>query len=133
MATPETPSVEEAVNAPDDVKEVWNMEAPVTPMPPEVTSKAAECEATPANVDVELAVKVPAEVSDVWNVEAPVIPIPPEVTNNEALNDFTPANVCADVVTNPISPMLAFGILNVCVEVTDEILNELPPEPTAKD
>jgi hypothetical protein len=148
----------------------WNIDAPVIPIPPEVTNKAAECEATPAKLEVEpnteapltvnppvtpnppavmltlddkvatpetdnveLAVKAPAEVSDVWNVEAPVIPIPPEVTNNEVLNDFTPANVCADVVTNPISPTLAFGMLNVCVEVAEEILNELPPEPTAND
>jgi hypothetical protein len=34
VATPVTPRVEDAVNAPDDVKEVWNIEAPVTPTPP---------------------------------------------------------------------------------------------------
>ncbi len=42
VATPVTPSVEDAVKAPTDVSEVWNVEAPVIPMPPDVTNKAAE-------------------------------------------------------------------------------------------
>jgi hypothetical protein len=62
---------------------------------------------------VEEAVRAPTEVNEVWNVDAPVIPKPPEVTSNEVLKDLTPAKVCADVVTSPISPTLAFGILKV--------------------
>ena len=50
MATPETPKVEDAVSAPDDVKEVWNVDAPVIPIPPEVTNNEALNDFTPANV-----------------------------------------------------------------------------------
>jgi hypothetical protein len=42
VATPVTDKVEEAVKAPTDVSDVWNVEAPVTPIPPEVTRRAAE-------------------------------------------------------------------------------------------
>jgi hypothetical protein len=208
VAFPVTPRVEDAVNAPTEVNEVWKVEAPVIPIPPEVTSNAAECEATPENKEVEPntaapltprpvpafifpetpspptrvtapfvedvefvfelntlapltvnppvtpkppaviftlearvatpvtdnveeAVNAPTEVSDVWNTDAPVIPIPPEVTSNEVLKDLTPAKVCGDVVTSPISPTPALGMLNVCVDVREEILNVLPPDPTA--
>ena len=41
VATPDTDNVDEAVNAPTEVKEVWNVEAPVIPIPPEVTNNAA--------------------------------------------------------------------------------------------
>ena len=40
VATPVTPRVEDAVKAPTEVSEVWNVEAPVIPTPPVVTSKA---------------------------------------------------------------------------------------------
>ena len=42
VATPVTDRVEAAVNAPTEVNEVWKVEAPVIPIPPEVTSNAAE-------------------------------------------------------------------------------------------
>ena len=42
VATPVTPRVEDAVKAPTDVKDVWNIDAPVMPTPPDVTSKADE-------------------------------------------------------------------------------------------
>jgi hypothetical protein len=51
--------VEEAVNAPKEVSDVWNVDAPVIPIPPEVTNKAAECEATPAKLDVDTNVALP--------------------------------------------------------------------------
>jgi tagatose-1,6-bisphosphate aldolase len=73
VATPVTESVEEAVNAPTDVSDVWKVEAPVIPMPPEVTSKAAENEATPAKDDVDTNVALP------WAVNPPVTPNPPDV------------------------------------------------------
>jgi hypothetical protein len=147
VAIPVTPSVEEAVKAPTEVNEVWNVEAPVIPIPPEVTNKAAECEATPENKEVDPNTAAPdtpkpapafifpetpkpptrvtaplvEEVEFVFElntaspltVNPPVTPRPPEVTSNEVLKDFTPAKVCADVVTSPISPTLAFGILKV--------------------
>ena len=40
VATPVTPRVEDAVRAPKDVREVWKVEAPVIPIPPEVTKIA---------------------------------------------------------------------------------------------
>ena len=73
VATPVTERVELAVNAPIEVSDVWKVEAPVIPIPPEVTSKAAECEATPANVDVDTNVAPP------WAVNPPVTPNPPDV------------------------------------------------------
>ena len=42
VATPVTDNVEEAVRAPTEVNDVWNVDAPVIPMPPEVTCIAAE-------------------------------------------------------------------------------------------
>ena len=40
VATPVTDNVEEAVNAPTEVNDVWKVDAPVTPMPPAVTKSA---------------------------------------------------------------------------------------------
>ena len=40
--TPAEAIVDEAVNAPTDVSEVWNVDAPVIPIPPDVTNTAAE-------------------------------------------------------------------------------------------
>jgi hypothetical protein len=84
VATPVTPSVEEAVNAPTEVSEVWNIEAPVTPSPPPVILTLDANVATPVTPSVDEAVNAPTEVNEVWNVEAPVTPIPPEVTNKAA-------------------------------------------------
>ena len=92
---------------------MWNVEAPVTPKPPAVIFTLEANVATPVTLRVVLPINGPTDVREVWNVEAPVTPMPPEVTNNEVLKDFTPAKVCADVVTSPISPTLALGILNV--------------------
>ena len=68
--------------APNTFKAEWNVDAPVTPIPPPWTSVVDANVATPDTDNVELAVTAPIDVNDVWNVEAPVIPIPPAVTNN---------------------------------------------------
>ena len=90
-----------------------NDNCPVTPKPPPVIFTLDANVVTPVTPRVEEAVNAPIEVREVLNVDAPVTPKPPEVTNSEVLNDLTPANVCAEVVTSPTSPTLAFGILNV--------------------
>ena len=126
-----TPRVDDAVKAPAEVSEVWNIDAPVTPTPPACTNKVDANVATPVTPSVEEAVNAPRDVNEVWKVEAPVTPTPPDVTKRDVLNDLTPANVCAEVVTSPTSPTLAFGILNVCVEVVEDMLKLLPPVPVA--
>ena len=50
VATPVTDNVEEAVNAPTEVNDVWNADAPVIPIPPEVTSNEVLNDLTPAKV-----------------------------------------------------------------------------------
>ena len=87
--------------------------APVTPSPPEPTSKeepiivAPEILAVPVTANVEAATRAP-------------------------LNVFAPANVCVPVVTVPDEPVPAAGILNVCVEPDETILNSVPDVPVAK-
>jgi hypothetical protein len=121
-ATPENVEVDPNTAAPDTPKPVPAFIFPDTPKPPtRVTAPLLE--------EVEFVFEL--NTAAPLTVNPPVTPRPPEVISNEVLKDFTPAKVCADVVTSPISPTLALGILNVCVEVTDEILNELPPVPTA--
>ena len=98
--------MEEAVNAPTDVNEVWNVDAPVTPRPPPCTNKVDANVAIPVTPRVDEAVNAPTEVNEVWKVEAPVIPMPPEVTNKAALCEATPAKL--DVEPNmavPETPM----------------------------
>jgi hypothetical protein len=79
-----TPKVELAVNAPTDVNEVWNIDAPVTPTPPPCTNSVDANVATPVTPRVDDAVNAPTDTREVWNVEAPVIPMPPDVTNKAA-------------------------------------------------
>ena len=45
---------------------------------------------------------------------------------------MAPVNVCARVETKPVAPTPAIGILNVCVEPEEDILNPLPEVPVAK-
>ena len=87
--------------------------APVTPRPAP-TSKvdpiivAPEIFAVPVTANVEAAVKAPLKV-------------------------LAPANVCVPVVTVPEEPVPAAGILNVCVEPAETILNSVPDVPVAND
>ena len=44
---------------------------------------------------------------------------------------LAPVNVCARVVTNPVAPVPAMGILNVCEEPTELMLKKSPEVPVA--
>ena len=46
-------------------------------------------------------------------------------------NVLTPAIVCAWVVTKPVAPDPAYGMLKVCVEVEEDILKSVPEVPVA--
>ena len=50
VATPVMLRVVLPINGPTDVRDVWNTEAPVTPIPPEVTNSEVLNDFTPAKV-----------------------------------------------------------------------------------
>ena len=69
-------------------------------------------------------------------IVAPEMLAVPVTANVEAavrapLNVLAPANVWVPVVTVPEAPVPAAGILNVCVEPEDTILNSVPDVPVA--
>ena len=100
----------DTVNTPDEVNEVWNVEAPVIPIPPDVTNKAAECEATPAKLEVEPNVATPETPKPDPIFKLPDIPKPPtnvtapvveEVELVFELNTVAPLTVNPPVTPNP--------------------------------
>ena len=107
-----TSSVEPIIVAPDTFNVDLRTVDPVTPKPA-ATSKvepiivAPDTFAVPVTANVEAAVKAPLKV-------------------------LAPANVCVPVVTVPEAPVPAAGILNVCVEIEETILNSVPEVPVAK-
>jgi hypothetical protein len=96
VAIPVTPRVDDAVNAPKEVNDVWNVDAPVIPMPPEVTNKAAPCEATPEKLEVDTNVALP------WAVNPPDTPRPPAAILTLDENAATPE--CNVVEPNTAAP-----------------------------
>jgi hypothetical protein len=104
VATPETDNVEEAVNAPKEVSDVWNVEAPVIPIPPEVTSNDVLKDLTPAKV-----------CGDV--VTSPISPTP-------ALGML---NVCVDVTEEILNVLPPEPTANVCV-VVERLLRDVIPD-----
>ena len=93
-ATPVTLSVVLPINGPTEVREVWKVDAPVTPIPPEVTNTAALCVATPAKVEVDTNVALPLAVNP------PVTPKPPPAILTLDANEATP-------VTDNVDPRTA--------------------------
>ena len=155
VATPVTPRVEEAVKAPTEVNEVWNIDAPVIPIPPEVTNKAALCEATPAKVDVEPNIAVPETPRPVPILTSPDTPKPPtivkapEVDDTELVLDVkdsvpiftvepkvaTPLTVNPPVTPKPPPVIFTFEA-NVATPVTDNVelkaVAPVTPRPAAR-
>jgi hypothetical protein len=108
--TPAEDIVEDAVNDPTDVNEVWNVEAPVIPKPPEVTNRAAECEATPVNIDVDPNTAAPDTPNPEPALIFPETPRPPTIVTAPLvddvelvleLNTLAPLTVKPPVTPNP--------------------------------
>ena len=78
---------------------------------------------------------VPAKPAPPATINAPELKLVDGVvaeTVNVVSKVLAPVNVCAKVETKPVAPTPAIGILNVCVEPEEDILNPLPEVPVAK-
>ena len=56
-----------------------------------------------------------------------------ELTITSPVKVLVPAKDCAKVETKPVAPVPAIGILNVCVDPEEDILNPLPEIPVEKN
>ena len=115
VATPVTDSVEEAVSAPADVNEVWNVEAPVIPIPPDVTRIAAPCDATPLNNDVEPNTTAPVTPSPDPTFKFPDMPTPPTTVNAPLVEDVE--LVLIGILIRPVVPTTKLSVAELFVTI----------------
>jgi hypothetical protein len=115
--------VELAVKAPAEVNELWKVEAPVTPIPPEVTNKAAECDATPAKLEVDPNTAAPETPSPVPSLTSPDTPRPPAIIKAPEVEDV---EFVIDVRLN--APMLTVELNTAAPLTVSPPVTPKPPD-----
>ncbi len=115
VATPVTLSVEDAVKAPADVSDVWNVEAPVIPIPPAVTNNAAEWLATPAKLVVEPNTAAPVIPSPDPTFKFPETPKPPMIVKAPFVDDVE--FVFTGILTKPVVPTTILSVAELLATI----------------